>query len=130
MSQLSITSRWEMVGLGFVRATAWLSFALLAACASAPPVKHDSLAFLESGHVSRDDVRAHLGASATAFEHGQVLAYRLRRTGDGYDVVVPKNNSNGLGWEGVDYDLVLAFDNNGILQEHSLVAIRGTPGTK
>jgi hypothetical protein len=108
----------------------WLLVALLAACASAPPLKHDSLAFLESGHVSWDDVHAHLGATATTFERGHVLAYRLRRTGDGYDVVAPKNNNNGLGWEGVDYDLVLAFDDDGILQEHSLVAIRGTPAAK
>lgn len=130
MSQLSIISRWGMVDLEFERATVWLPVALLVACASAPPLKHDSLAFLESGHVTERDIRAHLGASATTFERGHVLAYRLRRTGDGYDVLAPKNNSNGLGWEGVDYDLVLAFDNDGILREHSLVAIRGTPAAK
>lgn len=130
MSQLSIISRRGIVDLGLERATVWLSVALLVACTAAPPLKHDSLAFLESGHVSRDDVRAHLGDPATTFERGHVLAYRLRHAGDGYDVVVPKNNSNGLGWEGVEYDLVLAFDDEGILREHSLVSIRGTPAAK
>jgi hypothetical protein len=119
-----------LVELWLECAIAWLGVGLLASCASAPLVKHHSLAFLASGHVTEDDVRAQLGSSAATFERGHVLAYRLRRTSDGYDVVVPTYDSKGLGWEGVDYDLVLAFDDDGILREHSLISIHGASAAK
>jgi hypothetical protein len=124
-----------LVELRLECAFAWLGVGLLASCASAPPPKHDSLAFLASGHATLDDVQAHLGSHAVTFEHGHVLAYRLRRTSDGYDVVARTYDINGdvvwgVDWEGVDYDLVLAFDDDGILREHSLIAIHGASAAK
>jgi hypothetical protein len=126
MTAGSTLSRQRVAEIGF-GAFAWFGVALLAGCASSPALKHDSLSFLESGHVTQDEVRAHLGDSVVTFEHGHVFAYRLRRIPDGYEVVA---RTSKPGWEGVDYDLVLAFDDGGVLRDHSLVAIHAAPTAK
>ena len=94
-----------------------------AARVQAPPDK-DLLAFIADKHVTKDEVVAHLGKPHASFEHDSVIAYRLGQSGGGYYVVSAPPKPTGLGWLGVDYDLVLHFDDQGILQEHSLIAIR------
>jgi hypothetical protein len=97
------------------------SLTLVAACASTPPVSSDPnlLGFLDHPPVTRADVVKVLGPPSAVFERDSVLTYRLRADKRGYSTA-PANGS----WEGVNYDLVLAFGSDGELREHSLVAIR------
>jgi hypothetical protein len=80
------------------------------------------LGFLDHAPVTRADVVKVLGPPSAVFEQDNVLTYRLRENKTGYSLVPP----NG-GWEGVNYDLVLAFGVDGELRQHSLVVIRAPP---
>jgi len=103
------------LGAGFA-----ISIALLAGCATLPPPVH--LAFLDHPPVTREQTLAQLGPAGSTFEADGVLTYRLGKNKTDY-YLVPKKNS---GWEGVDYDLVLAFDDTGFLSQYRLVLIRGS----
>ena len=78
--------------------------------------------------MTRADVDAQLGPATASYGHDRILAYRLHTSAAGYEVVRPPRAMSGLGWEGVDYDLVLAFDPEGVLLEHKLISVR--PGAK
>jgi len=91
--------------------------------AQARPDK-DLLAFIADKHVTRDEVVAHLGQPHASFENDSVIAYRLGQSDGGYYVVSAPQKKTELDWQGVDYDLMLHFDDQGILQEHNLIAIR------
>jgi len=104
------------------------ALALLGACASQAPkrARPDShlLAFIDGPQVTRQEVVEHLGQPRASFENDKVIAYRLGQSGGGYYVVSAPQKQTELDWEGVDYDLMLRFDERGVLQEHSLIAIR------
>ena len=92
----------------------------LGGCASSP--RAVSLDFLEHQPVTRSQVVAQLGPANSSFNADYVLTYWLRQNKADY-FVMPRTTHN-LGWEGVNYDLVLAFDDTGILHQHRLVLIR------
>ena len=100
------------------------SLSMVVACATTAPVSPDPnlLGFLDHTPVTRADVVKVLGPPSAVFEQDNVLTYRLRENKTGYSLVPP----NG-GWEGVNYDLVLAFGVDGELRQHSLVVIRAPP---
>jgi hypothetical protein len=107
----------------------WL-LVLLGGCATSPPApapKEDLLAFLEQAHVTRDEVNARLGPPSAVFEHDHVVTYRLAHSNAGYVVVARNRDKSELSWQGVDYDLVLAFEADGTLREHRLIAVRAAP---
>lgn len=93
----------------------------VAACATTPAGKHDRLEFLGRQPVTKQDVLSRLGDPSATFEHDQVLTYQLSHIKGG-DYVLAQRGSNS--WEGVNYDLVLVFDEQGLLQRHNLVTIR------
>ena len=105
---------------GWLRAGVLIGIVSLAGCATLPPPVH--LEFLDHPPVTRDQTLAQLGPASSTFEADGVLTYRLGKNKTDY-YLVPKKNP---GWEGVDYDLVLAFDDTGILNQHRLVLIRGS----
>jgi hypothetical protein len=105
--------------------------ALVGGCATSPPApapKPDLLAFLEAEHVTREEVSAQLGPPSAVFKYDHVVTYRLAHGTTGYYVVPP--NQTELSWQGVDYDLVLAFNDDGTLREHRLIAVRAAPPTR
>ena len=85
------------------------------------------LAFLDGVHVTRADVASHLGPASATFERDGVVTYRLSQTRGGYMVAPPPAVGTELDWRGIDYDLVLAFDDAGVLAAHNLVAIHTAP---
>lgn len=93
----------------------------LAGCASTPPPRAVSLDFIEHHSITRDQILAKWGPATASFEGDRVLTYRLRQDKADY-YVVPETKFRG--WKGVNYDLVLAFDDTGDLYEHRMVAIR------
>jgi hypothetical protein len=102
--------RWLLV-------VVWLS---LVACAT-PPVGHkDLLDFLDDGVTQREDVHLHLGEPSARYEGSRIYAYRLAKDEAGY-VIVGRRDSN---WYGVQYNLMLVFDREGLLRRHSLVEVR------
>ena len=94
--------------------------AMLVACADMPPVgRKDLLDFLQDGVTRREDVRMQLGEPSSQYEGERILAFRLATDRAGYVLVRPGNT-----WSGVGYNLMLAFDSEGVLRRHSLVEIR------
>ena len=101
--------------------------------------------FLHDGKITRGEILDRLGQPASYFEDGMVVIYWLREGEHGELEVVPRNatairlhnydtlvflgstneprqpqKDSGTGY----YNLVLVFDDNDILAEHSLVFIR------
>jgi hypothetical protein len=103
---------------------------LLAAPASQPSTEGHArpdeglLTFLADGQVTRGEIVARLGQPHATFEDDHVIAYRLGHNSAGYYVVSAPRKSSRLDWAGVDYNLMLRFDDLGILQEHNLIGIR------
>lgn len=92
---------------------------ILVACATVPAGRKDLLDFLNAGVTLRDDVRLNLGEPSAEYEGSRVLAYRLRQTDTGY-VLVGRRDT----WYGVQYNLMLVFDGDGVLRRHSMVEVR------
>ncbi len=90
--------------------------ALLAGCASVPH-KVD-LDFLEQPSVTRDQVESQWGPPSATFEDDLVLSYRLSQKKTGY---VLAQQCQYCKWKGVSNDLILAFDDTGILKQHRLI---------
>ena len=101
-----------------------------------------SFPFIRDGKITRNEILERLGQPASYFEDGSIVIYWLLEDEHGVYSVVPKNvtaislhsrsvidafdsstielKTTGTGY----YNLVLVFDNNDILAEHSLVFIR------
>lgn len=92
---------------------------LLAACASAPVGRQDLLSFLQDGQTSRQEVYLALGEPSGVFEGGRILAFRLGQDKGGYFLL-----QKGPGFQGVNYSLVLVFDDTGQLARHAFVEVR------
>lgn len=95
--------------------------AVFYACASQPVGHQDLLIFLDGDRVTRDDVYRHLGEPFAKYEHSRVVTYHLSQNRQGYFQGAPTE-----GWTGVQYDLVLVFDELDRVERHSLVSIRPT----
>jgi hypothetical protein len=114
---------------------------LLCACAPQPTLRPVQLEFLQSAPVTRASVDAHLGTPSATFDQDRVVAYRLTETPQGYFVVPPSidalsqkqlkgstspssaNFRAPIDWQGITHDLVLAFDESGVVAEYRLIAI-------
>jgi hypothetical protein len=97
---------------------------LLVGCASTPAGTKDLLTFLDRSDVTRDDVYQHLGEPSAVFDASHVVTYRLTQTSAGLSV------AHRADWKGVTHDLVLVFDDKGVLQKHNLVSVRAPRGTQ
>jgi hypothetical protein len=86
--------------------------------------------FLDANRVTREDVYAQLGAPHATFEGEHVITYRLGQSKEDYFVVRQEKHKEDVNWEGVSDDLVLAFDDEGVLRQHSLVPIRAPAGKR
>jgi hypothetical protein len=105
--------------------------ALLCGCASSQAApRPDLLAFLDGERVTREDVTTRLGPPSGTFARDGVVTYRLGQNKAGYFVVPSPSGYSPVDWRGVDYDLVLAFDDAGILSAHNLVAVRSAPAAR
>ncbi len=99
------------------RAIAITTLMALAGCSSTQSMRPVSLGILERAGVTRDQITAQFGPASASFEGDHVLAYRLQQGHSGYNVL------RTTGWEGVNYDLILAFDESGVLSQHHMVPI-------
>jgi len=87
--------------------------------------QHAGLSFLRNGETTKAEVLSRLGRKYAQFDGGRLLAYRL----DGKYQVVARDFTNyhsrgHLEWGNGKYSLVLVFDENEMLQRHSLVRVR------
>jgi len=108
--------------LPFLVACCLSLFLMMASYATTSSGKQDLLVFLDHEPVTEEDVLAHLGAASASFERDRVLSYRLHRDKSGY--LIQAMGPHDSCWAGVNYDLVMVFDANWIMQRHNLVAIR------
>jgi hypothetical protein len=92
---------------------------LLAACALAPVGHKDLLDFLNDGITHREEVQLKLGEPSAQYECSRIQAYRLRKDEGGY-VLVGRRDT----WYGIQYNVMLVFDADGILRRHSVVEVR------
>ena len=115
---------------GTLRSVAAIYLPLLiavTACATTPSGNKDLLTFLNHAPVTKQEVVAHLGEASATFEKNHVLTYRLKGEKGGFSIQPTTSRYiayHNAGWDGVDYELVLVFDENGVLQRHNLVSIR------
>ena len=118
-----------------LKAFSYVSVGLLAAglsflgsgCVSQPAPRPVDLEFLQATGITRADVDEHMGAPNAEFESDRVVAYRLTRTDQGYFVMPQRGAQTDIQWKPITYDLVLAFDEAGVVSEHRLIAIHEPP---
>lgn len=92
---------------------------ILAACATAPFGQADLLDFIGDGQTTREDALMRLGAPSASYENERIVTYRLGKDKGGFYPVAKRQ-----GFYDVEYSLVLAFDDTGVLKRHSLVALK------
>jgi hypothetical protein len=102
----------------------WLAaVALLAACAAGcagiPRADPHLLDFLDGPAVTRAQVLGRLGPDHALYENGRVVAYRIGMLRSGYYVSTRRKS-----WKGVDYDLMLVFNAQDVLEQNRLISIR------
>lgn len=90
----------------------------LTACSTQPIGRKDLLDFLSDGVTRRDEAMLKLGEPSAKYEASRILAYRLRKDGAGYVILASRDN-----WHGVQYSLILVFDDLGVLNRHALVQV-------
>ena len=89
----------------------------------------DLLSFLNDGKTTKEEVMIKLGQPSGRFEGERILTYRL-----GFDphnkgyYLVERPPNIGFGqsystWSNTKYSLVLVFDGQNVLREHSLVEV-------
>lgn len=89
------------------------------ACATTPFGEPDLLDFIRDGETTREDALMRLGAPSASYENERLLTYRLGKDEGGFYPVAKRQ-----GFYDVEYSLVLAFDDTGVLKRHSMVALR------
>ena len=108
-----------------------LALALLAAiggCSSyrinpvSKEVERDLLPFLENGETHRVEVLSNLGNPSYEHEGDRVISYRMALDAFGTLAVVGRQGK--FGWKDAQFNLVLAFDENQVLQEHVLIQMK------
>lgn len=82
------------------------------------------LSFLQDGATSRTDVLNRLGEPSTVFEQDRILTYRIAGDPDRGFWIRERTGQPNTGWIGVNRSLVLVFDEQGLLQRHSLVVVQ------
>jgi hypothetical protein len=98
---------------------------VFAGCTEQPKARLVQLEFLQANKVSRASVDEHLGQPNASFIQDRVVTYRLSWTDQGYLVAPPRiaNPQLPLDWQGITHDLVLAFDEAGMVSEYRLIEI-------
>lgn len=98
----------------------WLLIGCLgiAGCAAAPKGRKDLIDFLDDGVTRREEVLAKLGPPSARFEDLRILAYRLASDDGGYLLAASSGS-----WADTEFNLMLIFDRDGLLQRHALVRI-------
>lgn len=100
-------------------AAALLAAVLATACATPgpPPAETLELGFLDDGATRREQVALRLGLPSRVFESDRILIYRMQWS--------PERGLHPVPWHQAllaAYDLVLVFDERGVLAQHALVA--------
>lgn len=111
--------------------TAYCLLLVLAGCATTGLVADRTLLdFLEDGKTSKQMVMLKLGQPSGIFEGEKIVTYRIGGDSEkGYfllerwpgERVVPGTTGT---WAGTKFSLVLIFNENNILQKHSLVQVK------
>lgn len=96
-----------------------LVMAFSVGCATAPVGREDLLGFIQEGVSTREEVILQLGDPNALYEDSRILTYRLSRDEKGWIL-----RDATKGWYGVLVNLVLVFDDRGVLRRHSLVQVR------
>ena len=99
---------------------------LLAACATDGQLlgNKDLLNFLSDGSTSRQTITLKLGEPSTSYESNAIVTYRIGCQKDGsYIVLLSRPGSWAISDVEAYYSLVLIFDGNDVLLQHSLVRI-------
>lgn len=99
---------------------------LIGGCATADP-SLPSIDFIQDGITSRGAVINAMGPPSMTLEYATLLTYRLRYSEDQneYQIVARQySGAGGPGWKYADISLVLIFDENGILERHSMVRVK------
>jgi hypothetical protein len=90
-----------------------------AGCSTPAPRGQASLLdFIKDGSTTKQEIRQRLGEPGASYVQDRVLTYRLSRDAGGYYALANKSD-----WTGVCSNLVLAFNDDGLLRRHSLVQI-------
>lgn len=91
------------------------------------------LDFLDEPGITQVDVSARLGQAHAAFIRDGVWAYRLRGNATNGWIVIArpsgKHAATGESWKGVDADLMLQFDEHGLLLRHALLPVHAAGAT-
>jgi hypothetical protein len=111
---------------------AWLvpALAVLGWCGCATPtppgISPDAniLGFLKNGATRRAEVVERLGEPSAVFEQDHILTYRVAGDSKRGFWIRGRVGQPNFGWIGVNNSLVLVFDESGVLQRHSLVAVQ------
>jgi len=83
---------------------------------SSEPVLLD---FLKDGATTKKEVFQSLGFPPGEYDGGHIIIYRVRKRDESYVLV-----NKVTGWAGIDYNLILVFDDANVLKKHSLVGVR------
>jgi hypothetical protein len=105
-----------------------LIFLLLLGCAAPRPVgpvpDKGLLDFLEDGKTTKQMAFEKLGQPSGTYENGRILTYRIgNEEGKGY-YIEGAGPSGQMLFKKSKHSLVLIFNDNGILERHSLVNVR------
>ena len=93
--------------------------ALLTGCATIPQGRTDLLSFIEDGKTTREETYLKLGEPTGLYEEGKIMSYRLDKDEGGYFLV-----EKSIGFRGVKTNLIMVFDEQGMLKKHSLVQVK------
>ena len=109
---------------------AYLLLPLLASCATTSPVaeriaEKTFLEFLEDGKTSKQAVLLKFGQPSGTFQGERILTYRIGRDEKGFFMLDRQTGAPvPYGWYETKFSLVLIFDENNVLQKHSMVLVR------
>lgn len=93
---------------------------LLSGCATTRVLADKTLLdFLEDGKTSKQVAVIRLGQPSATFEGERIVTYRIGSDKKGYFL-----RAGPDGWARTKFSLVLMFDENNVLQKHSLVEVR------
>ncbi len=104
----------------------------LAGCATTtpPPLttskSPDLVSSLTDGKTTKEQAILRLGQPSGRFEAGKILTYRLGYESTNHDYIVRERQPGAYGWPTwyvTQFSMVLVFDDNGVLQKHSLVKV-------
>lgn len=114
---------------------AYLLLPLLVGCATTSPLAEKTaeksaektfLESLEDGKTSKQMVILKLGQPSATFEGERILTYRIGKDDYGFFALDRLTGEfvRNVSWTGTKFSLVLIFDENNVLQKHSMVQVR------